>query len=95
MAASVDIGTLITRRPDLRGGRPIIAGTGMCVRTIAVWHNMGETPEQIAADYPHLTLAQVLAALAYYHANKAEIDEDLDADERFEAEFLRQHPPSR
>jgi uncharacterized protein (DUF433 family) len=91
MAASVDIGTLITRRPDLRGGRPIIAGTGMCVRTIAVWHNMGETPEQIAADYPHLTLAQVLAALAYYHANKAEIDACIEEDERAYKELEKQY----
>jgi uncharacterized protein (DUF433 family) len=31
-----EIGALITRDPALRGGRPIIAGTGICVRTIAV-----------------------------------------------------------
>ena len=35
----------------------------------------------------HLPLAQVHAALAYYHANKAGIDTDLEADSR-EAETL-------
>jgi uncharacterized protein (DUF433 family) len=94
MATSVDIGTLISRRPEIRGGRPTIAGTGVCVRTIGIWHQMGETPEQIAADYPHLSLAQVFAALAYYHANKEEIDENLAAEERFVADFLAKHPPA-
>jgi ABC-type oligopeptide transport system ATPase subunit len=28
---------------------------------------MGMTPEEIALEYPHLSLAQVHAALAYYH----------------------------
>jgi hypothetical protein len=28
-------------------------------------------------DYPHLTLAQVHAALAYYHVNRDEIETDI------------------
>ena len=35
------------------------------------------SPEEIAAQYGHLSLAQVHAALAYYHANREEIDTDL------------------
>lgn len=34
MATVVDIGTLIVRTPDIRGGRPRIAGTGVTVRRI-------------------------------------------------------------
>jgi uncharacterized protein (DUF433 family) len=45
-------------------------------------------PEEIARKFSHLSLGQVYAALAYYHANKAEIDADLDAEER-ETEPLR------
>ena len=37
----------------------------------------------------HLSLAQVHAALAYYHANQAEIDADLEAEAR-ETEALEQ-----
>lgn len=33
MSQSIDIGTQITRSPDIRG-RPIIAGTGVTVRRI-------------------------------------------------------------
>ena len=35
------------------------------------------TPEEIALEYPHLTLAPVHAALAYYHVDRVEIDADL------------------
>ena len=81
MATIVDIGTLIDRSPEIRKGRPCIAGTGVTVRRIAGWHNLGLTPEEIAAKIEHLTLAQIHAALAYYHANRDEIDEDIAAEE--------------
>ena len=74
--------SLISRDPALRGGRPIIAGTGVSVRAIAVQSNSGLSPEEIAADRTELSLAQVFAALAYYYANKAEIDDDIDAENR-------------
>ena len=89
MATVTEIGSLISRRPDIRGGRPCIAGTGVSVRRIAQWHNMGLIPEEIARKFGHLSLAQVHAALAYYHANQAEIDGDLEAEAR-EAEALEQ-----
>ena len=43
---------------------------------------MGLIPEEIARKFGHLSLAQVHAALAYYHANQAEIDRDLDSEAR-------------
>lgn len=91
MATAVDIGTLITRDPKLRGGRPIIAGTGVTVRRIVGWYQLGLDPEEIVHKIPHLTLAQVYAALTYYHANRAEIDADI-AQEEVEAERIeREH----
>jgi uncharacterized protein (DUF433 family) len=83
----IDIGSLICRSPDIRGGRPCIAGTGVSVRRIAVWHNMGLIPEEIVRKSGHLSLAQVHAAIAYYFANRAAVDRDLEAEER-EAEAL-------
>ena len=35
------------------------------------------TPEQMQSELPHLTLAQVYAALAYYHANRDELDNQI------------------
>ena len=81
MTSGVDIGTLIDRDPGIRGGRPKIAGTGLTVRRIVGWYKMGMDPEEIALDYPHLTLAQVHAALAYYHANREEIEADIAQEE--------------
>ena len=73
----VDIGTLIIRDPNLRGGRPIIAETGTSVRRIAVLYKQGNSAEEIARLMTHLSIAQVYAALTYYHANREEIDTDL------------------
>lgn len=73
----VDIGTLIIRDPNLRGGRPIIAETGTSVRRIAVLYKQGNSAEEIARLMTHLSIEQVYAALTYYHANREEIDTDL------------------
>jgi uncharacterized protein (DUF433 family) len=81
MQATVDIGTLIERSPEIRKGWPCIAGTGVTVRRIAGWHNLGLGPEEIAAKMEHLSLAQIHAALAYYHANRDEIDSDIAAED--------------
>lgn len=87
LATITDIGTLITRNPKLRGGRPIIAGTGTSVRRIAALYKQGDNAEEIAADLDHLTLVQIYAALTYYHANREEIEADL-ASEQAEYERL-------
>ncbi|MFH1026096.1 MAG: DUF433 domain-containing protein [Nitrospirota bacterium] len=95
MANVIDIGTLIIRTPDIRGGRPRIAGTGISVRRIVGWYKLGFSPEEIADRIGHLTLAQVHAALAYYHVNQEEIEADI-ASEEDEAERLeREHYLSR
>ena len=88
MASVVEIGTLIDRDPAIRGGRPKIAGTGLTVRRLVGWYKMGMAPEEIALEYPHLTLAQVHAALAYYHANREEIEADIAQEEQASAQSL-------
>lgn len=88
-APAVDIGTLIVRTPDVRGGRPRIAGTGITVRRIVGWYKLGLNPEEIVDRVGSLSLAQVHAALAYYHANQGEIEADIAAEEA-EAERLEQ-----
>lgn len=95
MATVTDIGTLIVRSPDIRGGRPRIAGTGVTVRRIVGWYKLGLAPEEIADRIGHLSLAQVHAALAYYHANREEIETDIAAED-IEADHLeREHFLSR
>jgi uncharacterized protein (DUF433 family) len=88
---SAEMASLISRRPGIRGGRPCIAGTGVSVRRIAQWHNMGLIPEEIARKFGHLSLAQVHAALACYHTNQVEIDADLDSEAQETEALEEQH----
>ncbi len=80
MPAPVDIGTLITKRPEMHGGKPCIAGTGTTVMAILERYEGGLTPQEIQVQLPELSLDGIFAALAYAHANRAEIDEWLRLD---------------
>ena len=81
---------MIIKEPALRGGRPIIAGTGTTVRTVAELYKLGLAAEDIAGELP-LSLAQIYAALAYYHLNRVDFDADIAADSE---ENLKQASPN-
>src|SRR5438067_13527316 len=89
----VDVGSLIARTPGTMGGTQHIAGTGVTVRTVARWYKLGMSPEEIASEIPHVSLAQIYTALAYYHANRAEMEAEMTAEEadsdKIEQEHLR------
>ncbi len=74
MQAVTDIGTLIVRTAGICGGRPRIAETRISVQRIAVWYKNGMNAEEIVERMGNVTLAQVYAALTYYHANREEIE---------------------
>lgn len=77
----------IVSDPKIRGGRPVIKGTGIRVIDLIAYH-LGpdkSTAQELAEDF-RLDVGQVYAAFAYYHLHKAEIDADMQADaERAEA----------
>src|SRR5947209_5028210 len=79
--APVNIGTLIYSRPDLHDGRPCLAGTSMMVLEVAARHKQGMSAEEIQAQFSDLDISLFYAALAYYYANRAQIDRDLAEDE--------------
>ena len=87
----IDIGTLIESTPDIRGGRPCIAGTGVSVRRVVQWYKKGQSPEEIADRIGHLSLAQVHAALAYYHADREAIETDLKEETAAAEKLAKQH----
>jgi uncharacterized protein (DUF433 family) len=76
---SIALDTLLTVTPDVCGGRIRIDGTRITVHRIASLYKQGQNPEDIVQTYPHLSLGQVYAALAYYHANRPEIESELAA----------------
>lgn len=84
---STEIGALLVSSPNICGGRLRIEGTRMTVNQIVVLYKQGYSPEEIADQYAHLSLAQVYTALAYYHANREEVEADLVA-EKQEADRL-------
>jgi uncharacterized protein (DUF433 family) len=88
---STEIGTLLVRTPGVAGGSLRIDGTGITIKQIAVWYKWGYTAEEIADQYPHLTLAQVYTALAYYHANRAEVEAELAEEERDATELEQRY----
>lgn len=79
MLATQTLDGLIIKDPKLRGGRPIIAGTGITVRTVVGLYKLGLSAEEITGELP-LTLAQVYAALTYYHLHTDEVEADIQAD---------------
>ncbi len=95
MATICDIGQLISCDPLYRDGKPCIAGTGVSVRRIVGWYNMGLCPEEIADQYGHLSLAQVHAAITYYHANKEEMDREIRVEEEEERRLFEEHQKQR
>jgi hypothetical protein len=46
----------------------------------------------IQAAYPHLSLAQIHAALSYYYAHKDELDIQMERDGREVETFVANHP---
>ena len=64
-----------------------IAGRRSRVSQIVVDHQH-LTPEEIVATYPHLTLADVHAALAYYYDHQEQIDAEIREGERLYEEGL-------
>lgn len=91
MATVFDIGALIIQEPGVHGGRPIIAETGVTVQRIVVWYKLGLMPEEIAERLGHLTLAQVYAALAYYHANREAVESEIAAEDAEYERLAREH----
>jgi len=59
-------------------GEPIIEGTRTPVRAIVEMWRLGVPPEEIPGRLPHLSLAQVFAALSYYSDHKEEINAHIE-----------------
>ena len=76
----------IVSDPKIRGGRPVIKGTGIRVIDLVAYHIGPDKldADQLAADF-RLDKGQTYAALAYYYLHQTEIDADMRAeDERAE-----------
>jgi uncharacterized protein (DUF433 family) len=79
--------------PGTCGGKPRIAGHRIKVQHIVIAHDRGGlTPHEIVAHYEGINLADVYAALAYYHDHRAEIDADIQHGEQLYDELKKKQP---
>jgi len=86
----ITLGPMLARTADVCGGRVRIDGTRITVHRIATLYKQGQSPEEIVQAYPQLSLAQIYSALAYYHANRDEIEKELSAADAQYDELKRQ-----
>jgi uncharacterized protein (DUF433 family) len=70
--------SLVTSMPGVAGGKPCVRGHRVPVHRIAGWWRLGLSLEEITEKHPSLSPAEIHAALAYYHLNRAEIEHYLD-----------------
>ncbi len=81
----------IVRVPGVAGGYPAITGTRTSVRVIVELY-LDLYPGDIDAiveSLPHLTREQVEAALDFYDANRAIVDEDINRNRHAYFDHLR------
>ncbi|WP_165221438.1 DUF433 domain-containing protein [Aquisphaera insulae] len=84
----------IVRTPGVCGGRPRIDGHRITVEDVAISHErLGMSPDEIASAHPGISLADVFAALAYYHGNRESIDAEIAEGERLVREMMASYGP--
>ncbi len=80
----------IVRTKDTCFGKPRIEGTRIKVSHITVeFEHMGMSPDQIVQAHPHLNLAQVHAALAYYYQHTEDIKKEIKEDNEYIAQLKK------
>jgi uncharacterized protein (DUF433 family) len=83
----------IVKTPETCGGRARISGHRVRVQDIVIWYeHQGMTPDEIVAQIPTITLADVHSALAYYFDHVQEIQDEIRADGAYAEEFRRNYP---
>lgn len=81
--------------PKICAGQPHICDTRITVSLIACEvESLRMSPDEVIAAHPHLSLAQVHAALAYFYDHRDEIDLAMRDAEEVESR-LRERFPAR
>ncbi len=83
----------VTPHIDDSSERPVVAGTDIKVSQIASEsEHLGMTPDEIVEAHPHLTLADVHAALMYYYDHQEAIRTEWKRSREIIAQVRAQHP---
>jgi uncharacterized protein (DUF433 family) len=76
----------IVRDARILGGEPTVKGTRVPVRAIVLTRRHAAETEHLCRAFPMLTRTDVEAALAFYEANREEIDRFIAEDELDDAD---------
>ncbi len=83
----------VSSKPGVCGGKARVDGTRIRVQDIYVWHVLqGQSPGEIVASFPQLSMADVHAALAYYWDHRDEIHREIQRAEEEYEEIKRKNP---
>jgi len=78
-----------------KNGVARIAGSRIKVNHLVLVKRFNDwTPEQVQSEYPHLALAAVYAAFAYYFDHQSEIDAEIERDEKLVEKLRKEAGPS-
>jgi uncharacterized protein (DUF433 family) len=72
----------IKKTPGVSGGAACVRDTRIPVWTLVQLKKLGRSEEQLIADFPSLTQADLDAVWQYYRGHSVEIDEAIAAEER-------------
>ena len=84
---------IVEETPGVGGGYPQVRGTRTPVRVIVNLYRQTRDLTKTAALLPHLTEAEIRAALEYYEHCPARVDEDIERNARVWAEAQGQGWP--
>ncbi len=74
------------------GGKPCIAGHRIRVMDIYIWHELdGQSADEIVADFPQLSHADVYSALAYFWENREAVLKDIERQDELVAKLQVGH----
>ena len=84
----------IEKTSGVVGGKARVAGHRIRVLDIVFWHEKrGQSPDVIVASiYPSITMADVYAALTYYHDHREEIEDSLQHERRLVEDMQARYP---
>jgi uncharacterized protein (DUF433 family) len=75
---------------DERGRAWIDQTNTKVIEVVLDWMAHGSSPEELHSQHPHLSLAQIHAAMAYYYDHQADIDAQIERSLQFADEMRAQ-----
>jgi uncharacterized protein (DUF433 family) len=86
-----DTQAFITHAPDVQGGEPVLCGTRTPVRTVVILYERvyDHDEDEVRRALPHLSAAQIDAALAYGAQHRPEIERHIERHARIARSHVR------